>query len=132
VVRKKQREERMLAAIRRVLDRDETIVDRGRCWGAVRRPHTPLLFLRRRQYDVVLTDRRIVLFSRRAFRPDDLVLVKRFTALSLASRRLRPTLVQHRIHTDAGRAVVLEWDWRNRRLGSQLAQVLEQSTPRSS
>ena len=59
------RNERILEIVERVLDPDERIEARGVCWAAVRRPKVPLLLLGRHQYDVVLTDRRMLMFSRR-------------------------------------------------------------------
>jgi len=126
------RDDRMLAAVRRVLDRDEEVVDQGRCWAATRRANVPLLFLGRRRYDVVLTDRRILLFSRRqgALRPDDVALVKRYGALTLDSERHHVPLLQQRIHTDTGTAMVLEWPPRSRRLGAILADELGRTASR--
>jgi len=123
------RNDRMLAAVHRVLDRDEEIVDQGRCWAATRRANVPLLFLGRHLYYVVLTDRRILLFSRRrgTLRPDDVVLVKRYGALTLDSERHHVPLLQQRIHTDTGTAMVIEWQPRFRRLGDLLADELDRS-----
>jgi hypothetical protein len=128
------RDDRMLAAVSRVFDRDEEVVDHGRCWAATRRENVPLLFLRRRLYDVVLTDRRILLFSRRrgALRPDDVALVKRYGALTLDSERRHVPLLQQRIHTDTGTAMVLEWQPRYRRLGEILADALGHTAARAS
>ncbi|MFA5885665.1 MAG: hypothetical protein WDA60_17575 [Acidimicrobiia bacterium] len=127
------RNDHMVAAVQRVLDRDEVIVERGRCWAAVRREHVPLLFLGRKQYDVVLTDRRIMLFSRRrrTLRPDDVALVKRFGALTLDSERRGVPLLQQRIHTDTGAAMVIEWPPRYRRMGGMLADEIEQTAHRA-
>ena len=102
----------MLAAVRRVLDRDEEVVDQGRCWAATRRAN--------------------VLFSRRrgALRPDDVALVKRYGALTLDSERHHVPLLQQRIHTDTGTAMVLEWPPRSRRLGAILADELGRTASR--
>lgn len=116
----------MVAAIRRVLDADERIVGRGRCWAAVRRPHVPLLLLGRHRYDAFVTDRRLILINRRhgALSPADVVLVKRFPALVLVEEHQRVTLLQQRITTDTGMAVVVEWPHRSRQLGWTLADAL--------
>src|SRR5215831_4342374 len=47
-----------------VLHDGETVQARGRCWAAVRRDRVPLLVLARRQYELVLTDRRLLLLAR--------------------------------------------------------------------
>lgn len=126
------RDERMLAAIQRVLDHDERVLDRGRCWAAVRRPHIPLLVLRRRQYDAFLTDRRIILIAHRRgpLRPSDVVLAKRFDALVLGAEHRRVTLLQQRLHTDTDVSIVVEWPRRWRDLGLVLSDELDRETDR--
>jgi len=128
------RNARLIGAVQRMLDVDERIVARGRCWSATRRARVPLLFLGRHQYDVVLTDRRLMLFARRRhrLRPDDVALVKRFRALTLAAEHRRFPLLQHRIRTDTGREVVLEWRPRYHDLGHSFADaVTERAEPAS-
>ena len=114
-----RRDERILAAVRRVLDADERVEGRDWCWAAVRRPHVPLLFLRRRRADAFVTDRRLILVARRrrAPRPTDVTLVAHFDALALEEEHRRPTLLQQRLRTDAGVGVVVEWPLRARELG---------------
>ncbi|MBM3660108.1 MAG: hypothetical protein FJW95_11500 [Actinobacteria bacterium] len=114
-----ERDERMLAAIRRVLDAGERIEARGWCWAAVERRRVPLLFLRRRRFDAFVTDRRLVLIarSRGPLDPSDVKLVKHFDALVLDAQHQRPTLLQQRLRTDAGLALVVEWPHRSREVG---------------
>lgn len=121
------RDARMLGAIERTLDPGEQVVARGRCWAATRRPKVPLLVLGRHQYDVVLTDRRVMLFARRhrrRIRPDDVAMVKRFRALTIDAEHRRFPLLQHRVRTDTGTEVVLEWRVRHRGLGHALADAV--------
>src|SRR4051794_31307189 len=120
------RDERMLAAIRRVLDDGEGVLGHGRCWAAVRRPHVPLLVLRRKRYDAFLTDRRIVLVAHRrgALRSSDVVLAKRFDALVLAEEHQRVTLLQQRLLPARREAMVVEWPRRSRDLGLVLSDEL--------
>lgn len=109
----------MLAAIRRVLDAGERIEARGWCWAAVERRRVPLLFLRRRRFDAFVTDRRLILVarSRGPLSPSDVKLVKHFDALVLDGEHRRPTLLQQRLRTDAGLAMVVEWPRRTREIG---------------
>lgn len=123
------RDQRMLAAIRRVLDADERIEGRGRCWAAVRRPRVPLLFLGRHRFDAFVTDRRLILIARRRgpLEPADVRLAKHFDAMVLEAEHRRPTLLQHRLRTDAGLSVVVEWPLRSRSLG----RVVSDEVPRA-
>lgn len=120
------RTDRVLAAIRQVLDHDEPVVDRGRCWAVARRPRVPLLLLSRHQHDAYLTDRRLVLIRRhrRALRPADVLLVKRFEAMTLVEERQLVPLLQQHLHTDSGASIVVEWPRRSRRLGWALSSEL--------
>jgi hypothetical protein len=117
----------MLASVERVLDDEEHVDERGVCWAATRRPKVPLLFLGRHQYDVMITDRRILLFSRRRWRrlrPDDVAMAKRFTALTLDATHDRVVLLQQLVRTDTGARLVLEWRRRHRDVGRKLAAAL--------
>lgn len=119
---------RLVAAVERTLEHSEHITDRGVCWAAVRRPRVPLLFLGRNQYDVVLTDRRILLFARRRrgrVGPDDVALAKRYSNLTMQASRSRGVLLQHIVRTNTGSELVLEWRPRYRRVGRWLAAALE-------
>lgn len=108
-----------------MLDPGEEITRRGLCWATVRRPHVPLLVAGRHQYEVVLTDRRLLLVSRRRRRlkSGDVILAKRFSSLTLGDTRQRIALLQQRIHTDAAE-FVLEWRPRHRALGRELADAI--------
>ena len=126
------RNERILGVVHRVIDADERVEGRGVCWAAVRRPKVPLLVLGRHQYDVVLTDRRILMFSRRhrrQLRPDDVAFAKRYTALTLDSARGGFPLTRHHIVTDTGRRLVVEWRPRHRALARRLTAALEAPRP---
>jgi hypothetical protein len=121
------RNERILGVVHRVLNADEQVEARGVCWAAVRRPKVPLLVLGRHQYDVVLTDRRILMFSRRHhrhLRPDDVAFAKRYAALTLESAGGGFPLTRHHIVTDTGRRLVVEWRPRHRALARRLAAAL--------
>lgn len=109
----------MLGAIRRVLDAGERVEGRGWCWAAVERRRVPLLFLRRSRFDAFVTDRRLILIARRRgpLEPTDVKLVKHFDAMVIEAEHRRPTLLQQRLRTDAGLAVVVEWPRGARDLG---------------
>ena len=99
----------------------EGVTHRGVCWAAVRRGHVPLLLLGRHQYDVVLTDRRILLFARRRrrLRANDVAFAKRFSSLTFEASPPR-VLLQQRIRTDTGARLVIEWRPGHRELGRVL------------
>jgi hypothetical protein len=116
--------------VQRVLDADERVEARGVCWAAVRRPKVPLLILGRHQYDVVLTDRRVLMFSRRRrrLRPDDVAFAKRYSALTLESGPSAGfPLARHRIATDTGRRLVIEWRPRHQALARRFTAALTAS-----
>jgi hypothetical protein len=120
------RNERILGVVQRVLDPDERVEARGVCWAALRRPKVPLFILGRHQYDVVLTDRRLLLFSRRhrKLQADDVAFAKRYSALTLDSTRAGFPLARHHITTDTGRQLVLEWRPRYRALARRVTAAL--------
>ena len=120
------RNERILGVVERVLDPDERVEARGICWAVVRRPKVPLLILGRHQYDVVLTDRRMLLFSRRRRRlqADDVALAKRYSSLTLDSARAGFPLARHHITTDTGRRLVIEWRPRHRAIAQRFSTAL--------
>ena len=123
---RQSRKERILGAVQRALDPDEEVEARGVCWAAVRRPKVPLLLLGRHQYDVVLTDRRMLMFSRRRRRlqPDDVAFAKRFTALTLESAHNGFPLARQHITTDTGRHLIIEWRPRHRALARRFSAAL--------
>jgi hypothetical protein len=121
------RNERILGIVQRVLEADERVEARGVCWAAVRRPKVPLLVLGRHQYDIVLTDRRVLMFSRRRrrLRPDDVAFAKRYSALTLErGRGIGFPLARHHIATDTGRRLVIEWRPRHRALARRFTAAL--------
>jgi hypothetical protein len=120
------RNERLLGVVERVLDPDERVEARGVCWAVVRRPKVPLLILGRHQYDVVLTDRRMLLFSRRRrrLRAEDVALAKRYSSLTLDSARAGFPLARHHVTTDTGRQLVIEWRPRQRALARRFTAAL--------
>jgi len=123
---RKSRNERILEVVKRVLDPDERVEARGVCWAAVRRPKVPLLLLGRHQYDVVLTDRRMLMFSRRhhRLRPEDVALAKRFSSLTLDSATSGFPLAGHHVTTDTGRRLVIEWRPRHRAIAQRFSTAL--------
>jgi hypothetical protein len=126
-VPRQARDARILAAVQRLLEDDEMVSQRGICWAATQRPNVPLLVLGRHQYDVVLTDRRVLLFARRRrhrLRADEVAMAKRLSALNLEATRNRAALLQHRVRTDSGSQLVLEWRLRHRALGRAFAAEL--------
>ena len=125
------RNERILEVVERVLDADEQIEARGVCWAAVRRPKVPLIILGRHQYHVVLTDRRMLLFSRRRrrrLRPEDVAFAKRYSALTLESAGGAFPLRRHQVVTDTGRRLVLEWRPQYRAIARRFSAALTAPT----
>jgi len=121
------RSERLLGVVQSVVDPDERVEAQGVCWAAARRSKVPLLLLGRHQYAVVLTDRRMLMFSRRHRRrpqPEDVAFAKRYSALTLDSTRGRFPLTRHRIVTDTGRRLVIEWRPRHRAVARRLTAAL--------
>jgi len=123
---RQSRNERILEVVQRVLDPDESVEARGSCWAAVRRPKVPLLLLGRHQYDVVLTDRRMLMFARRRhrLRPEDVAFAKRFSSLTLESARDGFPLARQHVTTDTGRRLGVEWRPRHRALAQRFRTAL--------
>jgi hypothetical protein len=122
--------EGLVGASRGVLAEGEQVVECGPCWAAQLRPRLPLLLLARRQLLMVLTDRRVLLFTRwrRGLRPRDLVIGKRYEAFTvLQLRRARP-LLQLLVDMPPSR-FVFEFRPRRRRLGQVLAHRLDPNLP---
>jgi hypothetical protein len=93
----------------------------------MQRSRVPLFILGRHQYDVVLTDRRIMMFTRRRRRralADDVAFAKRYGSLTLESARNGVPLLQHRVSTNTGSGFVVEWRARHRALGHRFADAL--------
>jgi hypothetical protein len=113
--------EQTVAATHEALVEGEQVVASGFCWAA-QLGRVPLLFLGRRRYAMVLTDRRVLLFPRRRRvpRPSDLVLGKRYEWFQLGTvRRARP-LLQVLVATGGGTRMVFEFPPRRRELARTL------------
>jgi len=120
---------RLTAAVDDVLTPGERLASTAIGWAAQLRPRVPLVFLGRRQYWFVLTDRRLLVFGRRRGGPtaDDLVLGKRYTFFTLERvHRLRP-LFQLRIQGANDSRLVLEFRPRQRSVAAELAARLTRS-----
>ena len=120
--------EQVIAAAHGALVEGERIMELGRCWGAPMRRRVPLLFLGRHQFLLVLTDRRLLVFSRRrsrALRPSDLVLGKRYETFTLEKVRRGRPLLQLQIAAANGSRMVFEFRPGRRHLGEALVHRLE-------
>jgi hypothetical protein len=118
-------------AARSTLVEGERVVEFGHCWGAQRKERLPLVLARRSQYLMVLTDRRLLLFTRRPgpVQAKDLVIGKRYETFKLDTvHRARP-LLQLRVHATSGTRMVFEFRPSRRHIGDALAQRLEPRPP---
>jgi hypothetical protein len=111
-----------------MLARDEAFRRAGHVWAVEERGRAPLFFRARDPHVLVLTDQRLVLFSRpRRRRPlsmNDLVIAKRYSTFTpVRARRFRPML-QLRLRTSADRVLVLEFRPRDRALARKLVREL--------
>jgi hypothetical protein len=116
-------------AARSLLVAGERVVESGHCWGAQRREHLPLVLARRNQYLMVLTDRRMLLFSRRSgpVQAGDLVIGKRYQTFELDKvHRARP-LLQVRVNATTGTRMVFEFRPSRRHVGDALVQRLDRT-----
>jgi hypothetical protein len=113
-----------------VLQDGETVVARGRCWAAVRRERVPLLVLARRQYELVLTDRRLLLLSRGkhqrrrlGLQADGVALAQDLDQIGFGLQRSRQgvPLRQLQVALPDARVLVLEFGWSHRALGDEVA-----------
>jgi hypothetical protein len=111
-----------------VLHDDETLRGRGRCWAAFRRDRVPLLVLARRPYEVVLTDRRVLLLPRTKHQrkrlglaPDGVALEHDLARLRLERSRAGIPLLQLLVRLPTERTLVLEFDPARRALGRDVA-----------
>ncbi len=110
-----------------VLGTGEEIEHLGLCWATRQRIGVPLLFLARRQYSLVLTNRRALVFERRGRTAGSLSLGKRYETLGLERVRDRRLLSQV-VVTGAGDVpLVFEFRPRARVLGRSLAAALERT-----
>ena len=114
-----------------VLRDGEVVRGRGRCWAAVQRERVPLLVLARRRYDLVLTDRRLLLLARgrRQRRrlgvgPDGVALQHDLDDLALVRTRNGFPLLQLLVQVPNGRTLVLEFDRVRNQLGRDVAAAI--------
>lgn len=103
----------------------EEIAASGRCWATRQRLGVPLLFLARRQYVLVLTNRRLLVFEGRGPSAGSLSLGKRFETLELVRVRARRLLSQVTISGAGDVPLVFEFRPRSRALGAALARALD-------
>ncbi len=124
--------EQVVAAAHGALVEGERTVEYGTCWGAQLRHRVPLFLTARRQYLMVLTDRRLLLFQRRrghALRPSDLVIGKRYASFQLERVHRGRPLFQVIVVGTNGIRMVFEFRPRRRRVGEALAHRLDPSQP---
>jgi hypothetical protein len=123
--------EQIVAAAHGALVEGERVTEFGTCWAARIKPRVPLLFTARRQYLMVLTDRRLLLFKRRrkALRASDLVLGKRYEAFSLGRVRRTFPLASVRAEASNGARMVFEFRPGQRHLSGALAARLSPAPP---
>jgi hypothetical protein len=110
------------AAAERALVAGEHITSRGICWAAQAPPGRWLLFVMRRQYQIVLTDHRLLVFRRRRKPPTsrDLILAKRYDAFIVEKvTRWRP-LMYVRLRAPNGTKFVFEFRPGSRDVGGEL------------
>jgi hypothetical protein len=125
-----RRLEQTVAATHGALVEGERVVAYGYCWAAQLR-RIPLVFLGRRRYLLLLTNRRVLLFNRRGRhhpRPNDLVIGKRYEWFKLGRvRRVRP-LMQVLVTTGNDARMIFEFSPRRRELGRTLVGRLGDGT----
>jgi hypothetical protein len=123
--------EQITAAAHGALVDAERVVEHGTCWAAQRKARVPLWLQARRQFLVVMTDRRLLLFTRRrrALQASDLVIGKRYEAFTLERvHRSRP-LFQVRVQVANGTRMVFEFRPGQRHLGGALVARLTPKPP---
>ena len=116
------------AVVTPLLTRGELFRRAGPVWAVEQRGRAPLFFRARDPHVLVLTDQRLILFSRpRRRRPlgvNDLVIAKRYSTFTpVRARRFRPML-QLGLRTTADRVLVLEFRPRDRALARELVDEL--------
>jgi hypothetical protein len=113
-----------------VLQDGETVQARGRCWAAVRRERVPLLVLARRQYELVLTDRRLLLLARGkhqrrrlGLQSDGVALAQDLDQIGFGLQQSRQgiPLLQLQVALPDTRVLVLEFGRSQRALGHEVA-----------
>lgn len=118
-------------AARAVLIEGERVTSTGECWAVQARPRVPLAFLARRQYLMALTDRRVLVFTRRRGGPQasDLIIGKRYETFTLDRVKRRRPLVQVAVHASSGNRLVFEFRRRQRELAGELIARLTPPPP---
>ena len=121
-----RRLEQTVAATHGSLVEGERVLAYGLCWAAQLR-RVPLLFLGRHRYLLVLTNRRVLLFARRgrrAPRPSDLVIGKRYEWFQLGRVRQARPLMQVLVTGGNRTRMILEFSPRCRELARTLVRRL--------
>jgi hypothetical protein len=118
----KARDQRIRAASEALLSPGERVTTTGPCWAALVRDRVPLLFLGRRQHDVALTDRRMLVFerSRNGPMPGDLVVGKRYETFTLEQVKRHRPLLQITVLAANGSRMVFEFRRGQRALAGEL------------
>jgi hypothetical protein len=130
----KAREQRIRAASEALLSPGERVTATGPCWAALMRERVPLLFLGRRQHDVALTDRRILVFERSRKGPTagDLVVGKRYETFTLEKVKRHRPLLQITVLAANGSTMVFEFRRGQRGLAGELIARLTPQRERES
>jgi hypothetical protein len=123
--------EQIVDAAHGLLADGERVIEYGPCWAAQLRDRVPLPLLGRRQYLMVLTDRRVLLFARGRgeLRRRDLVIGKRYDAFTLRELRRGRPLLRLLVELPPTAVMVLEFRPRRRRVGEVLAHRLDPTVP---
>jgi len=124
--------EQIVAAAHGALVDGERVTEFGTCWAAQLKRRVPLLVTARRQYLMVLTDRRLLLFNRRRRKPlraSDLVIGKRYEAFSLSRVRRALPLYSVRVAANNGARMVFEFRPGQRHVGGALVARLTPAQP---
>jgi len=116
------RDQRIRAAAETLLTPGERITATGPCWAVPLRDGVPLLFLRRAQHLVALTDRRMLVLEKHRGRPtpDDLVVGKRYDTFTLQKVKRHRPLLQVVVLAASGTTMVFEFRWGQRALAGEL------------
>ncbi len=125
--------EQIVGAAHGTLVDGERVTEFGTCWAAQRKPRLPLLFTARRRYLMVLTDRRLLLFTRRrwgrSLQLRDLVLGKRYEAFALTKVRRSFPLSSIQAEAHSGVRMIFEFSPGQRHLRGGLLARLTPAPP---
>jgi hypothetical protein len=130
----KARDQRIRAAAEALLSPGERVTAAGPCWAALLRDRVPLLFLRRRQHVVALTDRRMLVFeqTRGGPTPGDLVVGKRYDTFTLQKVKRHRPLRQITVLGANGSTMVFEFRRGQRAVAGELVARLTPERERES